>query len=87
MHASFTGRNSLYVLDTKVYLQYLTTTPVHLQLFKVNNKNIRKTNEACSKLTVKALTTNISWDVALDVFAYTRFFYMQPFFQLSLSDA
>ena len=43
IHASFNGRISLYVLNTEVYLQYLTIIPVKSSLFKVSN--------------IKALTT------------------------------
>ena len=58
IHASFSGRISLYVLDTEVYLPYLTIIPLKIYLFKVSSKSIRKRSEICSKLTIKALTTS-----------------------------
>ena len=48
---------SLYVLEIKVFLHHLTISPVNICLFKVNNRNIRKRSQICSKLTIKALTT------------------------------
>ena len=58
IHASFSGRISFYVLDTKAYLQYLTTIPVNIYLFKVSNRNIGRRSETCSKRTLKAQTTS-----------------------------
>ena len=58
IHASFSGRISLCVFDSKVYSQYLTIIPVKIYLFKVNNIKIRKRSKICSKLTIKALTTS-----------------------------
>ena len=52
MHASFTARIRRYVLDTKVYLQYLTIISVNIYLFKVNNRKIRKRSQICLNLTI-----------------------------------
>ena len=58
IQAPFSGRISLYVIDTKAYLQYLIIIQVNIYLFKVNKRNISKRSEICSKLTIKALMTS-----------------------------